>query len=105
MLNENSITTEVNKKVNESEFGTKIQQNAEAVKYAWNQISQYIQLEIINNKVCLAIRDSSNKLLMIIDQDGQHFYDQNKQIVETKAMPSSSLPTLFFNVDGDNVVN
>lgn len=105
LLNENSITTEVNKKVNESEFGTKIQQNAEAVKYAWNQISQYIQLEIINNKVCLAIRDSSNKLLMIIDQDGQHFYDQNKQIVETKAMPSSSLPTLFFNVDGDNVVN
>ena len=100
-----NISTEVNKKVNNSDFGTKIQQNAEAVKYAWNQISQYIQLEIINNKVCLAIRDKNNKLLMVIDQEGQHFYDQNKKIVETIAMPSSSLPTLFFNVDGDTVVN
>lgn len=100
-----SISTEVNKKVNNSDFGTKIQQNAEAVKYAWNQISQYIQLEIINNKVCLAIRDKNNKLLMTIDQEGQHFYDKNKKIVETVAMPSSTLPTLFFNVDGDNVAN
>ena len=101
----NQITLEVNKKVDNSEFGTKIQQNAEAVKYAWNQISQYIQLEIINNKVCLAIRDKNNELLMAIDQDGQHFYDKSKKIVETMAMPSSSLPSLFFNVDGDNVVN
>ena len=99
------IMTEVNKKLDETELGTKIEQNAEAVKVAWNQISQYIQLEIIDNKVCLAIRDKNNKLLMTIDQDGQHFYDDNTKIVETMAMPSSNLPTLFFNVDGDNVVN
>lgn len=100
-----NITTEVNKKVGEDEFGTKIEQNSNAVKYAWNQISQYLQLELIDNKICLAIRDTNNKLLMTINQDGQHFYCQNKNMVETVAMPSSSFPTLFFNVDGDNVVN
>ena len=40
-----SITTEVNKKVNNSEFGTKITQNAYNVRVAWNNNSKYIQLE------------------------------------------------------------
>ena len=100
-----NITSEVNKKVGEDEIGKKIEQNSEAVKYAWNQISQYLQLELIDNKICLAIRDKNNNLLMTLNQDGQHFYDQNKNIVETIAMPTSSFPTLFFNVDGDNVEN
>ena len=100
-----NITSEVNKKVGEDEIGTKIEQNSEAVKYAWNQISQYLQLELIDNKICLAIRDKNNNLLMTLNQDGQHFYDKNKNIVETIAMPTSSFPTLFFNVDGDNVEN
>lgn len=81
------IMTEVNKKVGKDEFGTKIEQNAEAVKYAWNQITQYIQMEVLNGKASLAIRDKDGKLIMSIDQDGQHWYIQkdnvDKNIAET----------------------
>lgn len=70
-----SIMTEVNKKVDETEFGTKIEQNAEAVKVAWNQIAEYIQMMIINGNASLAILDDNKKVLMALDKTGQHFYD------------------------------
>ena len=70
-----SIMTEVNKKVDEMEFGTKIEQNAEAVKVAWNQIAEYIQMMIINGNASLAILDDNIKVLMSLDKTGQHFYD------------------------------
>lgn len=70
-----SIMTEVNKKVDETEFGTKIEQNAEAVKVAWNQIAEYIQMMIINGNASLAILDDNKKVLMSLDKTGQHFYD------------------------------
>lgn len=70
-----SIMTEVNKKVDETEFGTRIEQNAEAVKVAWNQIAEYIQMMIINGNASLAILDDNKKVLMSLDKTGQHFYD------------------------------
>lgn len=66
-----SITSEVSKKVNNEELGTKITQNWESVQIAWNQISQYIQF--IN--AMLQIKDSNNNLLMSLNKDGQYFYD------------------------------
>lgn len=68
------IMTEVNKKVDNAEFGTKIEQNSEAVKLAWNQISEFIQMMIINNNASFAILDSNKKVLMALDKTGQHFY-------------------------------
>lgn len=68
------IMTEVNKKVDNAEFGTKIEQNAEAVKLAWNQISEFIQMMIINNNASFAILDNNKKVLMSLDKTGQHFY-------------------------------
>lgn len=68
------IMTEVNKKVDNAEFGTKIEQNAEAVKLAWNQISEFIQMMIINNNASFAILNSNKKVLMALDKTGQHFY-------------------------------
>lgn len=68
------ITSEVNKKVGKTEVGTYIQQNAEAVKLAWNQISEFIQMMIINNNASFAILDSNKKVLMALDKTGQHFY-------------------------------
>ena len=56
----NQITAKVNEKVGKTEFGTYIQQNIEAVKVAWNQISEFIQMMIINNNASFAILD--NKL-------------------------------------------
>lgn len=72
-LQADSITTEVNKKVNNSEFGTKITQNAYNVRVAWNNNSKYIQLEygqlaIYNGDVTAAERRA------VFDERGNHFY-------------------------------
>ena len=68
-----SITTEVKKKVNSSEFGTKITQNAYNVLVAWNGNSKYIQLEagqlaIYNGEV------STSQKRAVFDEQGNHFY-------------------------------
>lgn len=68
-----SITTEVKKKVNSSEFGTKITQNAYNVRVAWNGNSKYIQLEagqlaIYNGEV------STSQKRAVFDERGNHFY-------------------------------
>jgi phage minor structural protein len=68
-----SITTEVNKKVNSSDFGTKITQNAYNVRVAWNNNSKYIQLEygqlaIYNGEV------STSQKRAVFDEQGNHFY-------------------------------
>lgn len=70
----NQITAKVNEKVGKTEFGTYIQQNIEAVKVAWNQISEFIQMMIINNNASFAILDNNKKVLMALDKTGQHFY-------------------------------
>lgn len=72
-LKADSITTEVNKKVNNSEFGTKITQNAYNVRVAWNNNSKYIQLEygqlaIYNGDVTTAEKRA------VFDERGNHFY-------------------------------
>ena len=68
-LKADSITTEVNKKVDSSEFGTKITQNAYSVRVAWNNNSNYIQLEsgkiaIYNGEV------TTNQKRAVFDQNG-----------------------------------
>ena len=68
-----SITTEVKKKVNSSEFGTKITQNAYNVRVAWNGNSKYIQLEagqlaLYNGEV------STSQKRAVFDEQGNHFY-------------------------------
>lgn len=56
------------------ELGTRIEQNVDAVKLAWNQISEYIQMMILNGNASLAILDSSNNVIMALDKEGQNFY-------------------------------
>ena len=64
------ISAEVSKKVGEDELSTKIQQDYESVRIAWNKISEFIQF--INAQ--LQIKDNSKKLLMALDKLGMHFY-------------------------------
>ena len=67
------ITAEVNKKVNSSEFGTKITQNAYNVRVAWNNNSNYIQLE--NGKIAIYNGQvSNNQKRAVLDENGTHFY-------------------------------
>lgn len=72
-----NIMLEVNKKVDEEEFGTQLSLNSEALKMAWNQISQYLQLEGIKGKASLVIYDKNGQKLIVYDDTGQHFYDNN----------------------------
>ena len=70
------INTEVAKKVNNSDFATKITQNAYSVRVAWNNNSNYIQLEagqlaIYNGSV------STSQKSAVFDENGNHFYRDN----------------------------
>ncbi len=75
-----NIMFQVNKKVDEEEFGTQLILNSEALKMAWNQISEYLQLEGIEGKASLVIYDENDKKLIIYDSTGQHFYDGSDNI-------------------------
>lgn len=72
-LKTDAITTEVNKKVNNSDFGTKITQNAYNVRIAWNNNSNYIQFE--NGGI--SVYDGSvseSKKRAVFNYSGSHFY-------------------------------
>ncbi|MGN1111567.1 MAG: phage tail spike protein [Acutalibacteraceae bacterium] len=89
-----AIMLEVNKKVNDSDFGTKITQNYSSVQIAWNSISNYIKFEnsqfnIYNsaniklmslNSTGQKIYDSSGALLMSLNNKGQKFYYNGTQV-------------------------
>lgn len=96
-----SITTEVKKKVNSSEFGTKITQNAYNVRVAWNNNSKYIQLEygqlaIYNGDVTAAEKRA------VFDERGNHFYRDGYYVgkIGTNEWPGNSAHKgLVFDLD------
>ena len=96
-----SITTEVKKKVNSSEFGTKITQNAYNVRVAWNANSKYIQLEagqlaIYNGEV------STSQKRAVFDEQGNHFYRDGYYIGKIGANQwsgNNAHKGLVFNLD------
>ena len=65
-----SIESEVKKKLNSSELSTKIQQNASAVKIAWNNISKYIQFESGELRIYDSAVTSSQKLVSKFNYNG-----------------------------------
>lgn len=83
-----------------SKLGTAIEQNYEHVKVAWNQISDFIQMMIINNNASLAILDKDKNIMMALDKTGQHFYKEDGtefgemgvQTVENQNYISFSVP-------------
>ena len=77
----NGIKQDVSKKVDGSKLGTAIEQNYEHVKVAWNQISDFIQMMIINKNASLAILDKDKNVMMALDKNGQHFYKSDGNTV------------------------
>lgn len=69
-----SIESEVKKKLNSSELSTKIQQNASAVKIAWNNISKYVQFESGELRIYDSAVTSLQKLVSKFNYNGCHFY-------------------------------
>lgn len=73
--NAEQIAAEVIANVDNQTFGTKIVQNKDSVKLAWNQSGQNIKLELdTNNNACLNIYDENNNLLMSLKFDGINFF-------------------------------
>ena len=84
------------------ELGTKIEQNAEAVKVAWNQLSQYLQMEGKDGKATLNIYDKDKNILMSLNQDGENFYDSNnKRVGYIGIVREKEQDTLAFVMDID----
>lgn len=69
-----SIESEVKKKLNSLELSTKIQQNASAIKIAWNNISKYVQFESGELRIYDSAVTSSQKLVSKFNYNGCHFY-------------------------------
>ena len=71
-----AIESTVSKKLNTSDFTTKLTQSAYYVRLAWNNCSQYIQFEGSQ----LNIYDSSDKKLMSLNYNGCDFYKSGTDI-------------------------
>nr|UVX80314.1 MAG: hypothetical protein [Bacteriophage sp.] len=72
-LTADEISSEVSKKVNNTDFGTKITQNAYSVRVAWNGNSNYVQFE--NGGI--SVYDGSvmaSKKRAVFNYSGEHFY-------------------------------
>lgn len=69
-----SIESEVKKKLNSSDLATKIQQNATAVKIAWNNISKYISFESGQLRIYESTNQSNDTLLMKMTYSGAWYY-------------------------------
>ena len=95
-----TIMTSVNKKVDQTEVGTYITQNTDSVKLAWNQISEYIQMMIINNNASFAILDSTKKPIAYFDKTGIHFSSNDTAFGEMGVQTVDNNKFISFSVDG-----
>ena len=105
------IMLSVNRKVDGDDFGTYIQQNYQSVKIAWNQISEFIQMMILNGKASLAILDENENVLMSLDNQGQHFFQEGQStpfgemgvqvIEENDGTQTIERQYIAFSVNGD----
>lgn len=95
------ISTEVAKKVNNSEFSTKITQNAYSVKVAWNNNTNYIQLESGRLSIYNGTISTSEKRASF-DENGNHFYRDGYYVgkIGTNSLNSdSSKKGLVFDLE------
>lgn len=69
-----SITAEVNKKVNDKDFGTKIVQNYKSVQIAWNDISKYIEFSGGAMNIYQSTAQGLSNLLMKMNYSGAWYY-------------------------------
>lgn len=90
-----AISSEVSKKLNSSELATKIQQNATAVKIAWNNISKYIQFESGELRIYDSAVTASQKLVSKFNWNGSHFYHKGVYTGKIGTNVFSNYPDYF----------
>lgn len=78
-LKTDAITSEVNKKVNEDDFGTLITQNAYNVRIAFNKGSSYMQFDSTGITMYTGTITDNTKRTRF-DYNGEHFYRDGKYV-------------------------
>ena len=88
---ENNVTNDLfyvdnNGRLHISGDGTGLDLSTDKVKFAFNNISQYIQFEDYNNTASICIYDSDNsatkEILMRLNADGFNLYDNNTLLMQ-----------------------
>lgn len=95
------ITSEVNKKVNESDFGTLITQNAYNVRIAFNNGSSYMQFDTTGITLYTGTI-SDNQKRTRFDYNGEHFYRDGNYVgkIGTNTMKdNNSQRGLVFDIE------
>ncbi len=99
-----SIMSEVKKKVNDTEFGTKIAQNYESVRIAWNSVSKYIEFAAGEINTYSSNAQGSNNLLMKINSTGAWYYNSGTTIGKigtNRWAGDESFKGLVFDLESD----
>lgn len=102
-LKTDAITSEVNKKVNENEFGTLITQNAYNVRVAFNKGSSYMQFDSTGITMYTGTITDNTKRTRF-DYNGEHFYRDGKYVgkIGTNTMSGNdSQRGLVFDIEYD----
>lgn len=106
----NSSNADTDEKLKEytatEKLGTFIKQNYEYIKYAWNQISQYLKMEGLEGKASLNIYNENDNLLMNLNENGETFYDElGNELGSIGVIKSEESDVLAFSmpVDWENV--
>lgn len=102
-LKTDAITSEVNKKVNEDEFGTLIAQNAYNVRVAFNKGSSYMQFDSTGITMYTGTITDNTKRTRF-DYNGEHFYRDGKYVgkIGTNTMSGNdSQRGLVFDIEYD----
>lgn len=102
-LKADAITSEVNKKVNESDFGTLITQNAYNVRVAFNKGSSYMQFDSTGITMYTGTITDNTKRTRF-DYNGEHFYRDGKYVgkIGTNTMVGNdSQRGLVFDIEYD----
>ena len=102
-LKTDAITSEVNKKVNEDEFGTLITQNAYNVRVAFNKGSSYMQFDSTGITMYTGTITDNTKRTRF-DYNGEHFYRDGKYVgkIGTNTMSGNdSQRGLVFDIEYD----
>ena len=97
-----SVTKELSNYTETTKLGTWITQNWEYIRIAWNQISEFIQLMILNENATLAILDKNNNIMMSLDKEGQHFYKDNNTVFgEMGVQKANKQEYISFSMEGE----
>lgn len=96
------LTSEVSKKVNNSELSTKIRQSASDVQIAWNNISQVIQFANATLNIKDMLDPEEAKLLFSLGVFGMQFYDRQGNVlghIGLRKLADTNYQSMSFNLD------